>query len=317
MNLMNNVIIYTIVGIILVVSLYLILRNKKEGLSLSQFPVPTCSTCKSCKFYTCGGCDNWYQLQNQEGQPCDCGGFPVYRTALSKSCLNGKEGLTVGQPALVEFVNPENPTDCAQAAGTFDGGSTFMRDLPCPVPFPRVGKGLKLVAHKQSRHVSEADIYNHLEQGGLIIGANEGSIADYALSTLMKESTSNEGYPNFYYIKGPVVILTKLNNTYFWMIDYPIKYNPINITNYINISDNWGIAKTMYQTGRKLLNSNAPFFFFSYERPEDYRRVCKTAFACLPEGQPQSNTDYYKGKCATKSCLWGSPYGDGNWTERV
>lgn len=321
---------HAITIVVIVIVILAILMSRKENLSLSQFPVPTCTTCKSCKFYTCGKCGTIYQEQNKVGQTCDCGGFTVYRTPVQGSCykqtLKGQPGQGI-QTCAEPFTPPvkgscqscqANEYTCLEAAGTFDSGSTFLRNLPCPVPFPPVIPGFELVAQKQSRHVSELDIYKHLQAGGLVIGANDGKVADYAMKKLIEATLAggNQGYPNFYYIKGPVVILNKVNENYFWMIDYPIKYNPENFSNYVNTSDNWNIAKTAYQAGRKLLNPNAPFFFFS-ACPDVQKKLRKTAYACVPDGASQSSTDYYYQGCTSKSCLWGPDYGSGNWLMRV
>lgn len=339
----------------------LVMLGSKEPLSLTQFPVPTCSTCKSCKFYTCGKCGDIYQEQNKIGQPCDCGGFTVYRTRSNPSCykqtLKGRPGEAFEAPfckgckksgckgCICKYCHKCNCKKCTckqchkcncnlnfykgscksckkdeytclQAAGTFDSGTTFLRNLPCPVPFPPVLPGMELTAHKQSRHVSELDIYKHLEEGGLVISANTGKIAEYALQKLVQNTLArgNQGYPNFYYIQGPILVLSKVGDDYFWMIDYPIKYNPENFSKYVNTSKSWNITKTAYKAGRRLLNDDAPFFFFDADSKV---RVELEKYACIPKGEPQSSTDYYYPGCTSKSCLWGPDYGSGNWLNRV
>ena len=311
--------------------------TKKEGLSESQFPIPTCSTCKSCAFYSCGKCGTIYQEQNKEGQPCDCGGFTVYKTREQPSCYRqtlkgGPNNVSIRTCDKCENMQgPPVPTRqssctscdsddhvCLQAAGTFDSGSTWMRNLPCPVPFPPVTEGYKIVAHKQNMHASELDVYKCLEDGGLLVAAKNGKVAEYTLKKLIEETETRglQGYPNFYYIDGPIVVMTKVDGMYFWMIDYPIKYNPQNFKNYVGMSTDWNIAKTALKNGRKLLDNDAPFFFLS----ADHRaraNVRASAFACLPEGNAQSTTDYYYPGCNSKSCLWGPDYGSGNWLMRV
>lgn len=330
---MNNSIIYIIVMVAAAILLVMLVRNSKEGLSLSQFPVPTCATCKSCKFYSCGKCGTVYQEQNKVGQTCDCGGFTVYRTPVQQTCYGqtlkgGPEVQTCKEQFCGSRVTPpvkgscyscrKNEYTCLEAAGTFDSGSTFLRNLPCPVPFPPVVPGMKLIGQKQLRHTSELDIYQHLEQGGLIVGANDGNVADYAMKKLMETTAAggNQGYPNFYYINGPVLIMSKVGDNYFWMVDYPIKYTPENFSDYVNTSKSWNIAKTAYQSGRKLLNLNAPLFFFT-ANPAVKSHLEATAYACLRDGAPQSNTDYYYPGCDRKSCLWGPRYGSGNWLMQV
>jgi hypothetical protein len=329
---MNNTF-YVVLSILVFITVIFIMLtvSKKEGLSLSQFPVPTCSTCKSCKFYTCGKCGTYFQLQNKIGQSCDCGGFTVYRTPVEKSCygqtLKGLPNVGPVQTCAENFTNSNDDDDksscssccneeytCMDAAGTFDSGSTWLRNLACPVPFPPVLPGYKIEKHKQSRHVSELDIYKHLEKGGLVVAANDGDIVEYTMKKLIEQTLKggNGGYPDFYYINGPILVMTKVNGKYYWMIDYPIKYNPENYSDYVNSSDNWNIAKTLYQAGRKLLNPNAPFIFFVADN-NVLSKVSESAYRCMPDGAPQSNTDYYYPGCSSKSCLWGPDYGSGNW----
>jgi len=113
--------------------------------------------------------------------------------------------------------------------------------------------------------ISEAEIHNHLNKGGLIIGANTLETAEYAMKKLVEQTShpNAHGLPNFYYVNGPLVVMTKENGEYYWMIDYPIKYNPGNILNYVNKSQYWNVAKTMYRIGMKLLNNYAPVFFLT------------------------------------------------------
>lgn len=333
---MDNSIIYIIVIIAALAFVVMRMRNNKENLSLSQFPVPTCSTCKSCKFYTCGNCGTFYQEQNKVGQTCDCGGFNVYRTQVKPSCyrqtLKGDPEVGPVQTCKEDFRLPhvhiptkgsctscnKNEYTCLEAAGTFDSGSTFLRNLPCPVPFPPVVPGMEPTVQKQLRHVSELDVFQQLEQGGLVVAANNGKVIDYTMKKLMETTAAagNQGYPDFYYIEGPIVVMSKVGDNYFWMIDYPIKYNPGNFSNYVNTSKNWNIAKTAYHAGIKLLNQNAPVIFFS-ANPAVQFQLRAAAYACLPDGAPQSNTDYYYPGCDSKSCLWGPRYGSGNWLTRV
>lgn len=332
----SNNIIYVILVIVAVILVFVALRTNREGLSLSQFPVPTCSTCKSCKFYTCGKCGTVYQEQNKVGQTCDCGGFNVYRTPVNPSCygqtLKGLPAVGPVQTCKEPFCQPpphppvkgscqscqQGVYTCLDAAGTFDSGSTWLRNLPCPVPFPPVVPGFEPTAQKQLRHTSELDVYKHLQRGGLIVGAKSGDVISYVMKVLTEQTAAkgNQGYPSFYYIDGPVLIMSKVGDNYFWMTDYPIKYNPENFSNYVGTSKNWNIAKTAYQKGRQLLDLSAPIIFFSAD-PATQQQVFAAAAACMPEGEPQSNTDFYYPGCSTKSCLWGPDYGAGNWLTRV
>jgi len=220
---------------------------------------------------------------------------------------------TVRESSCVSCAGPDQHV-CLQAAGTYDGGSTWLRNLPCPVSFPPVVKDMKIIAHKQLMHTSELDVFQHLEKGGLVIAANDGNTVDYALKTLMANTyDTRTGYPNFYYINGAVLVMTKINGVYFWMIDYPIKYNPENIANYVNSSTEWNVAKGHYNLGKNLLNRNAPVFFMMPPNGNSSGPQ-PTPYACMPTGQSQSSTDVYYPGCVSKSCLWGPKFGSGNWT---
>jgi len=355
---MNNNIVYIVLMIILAIFLIL-LANNKENLSLSQFPIPTCSTCKSCTFYTNSGCGTLYQEQNKIGQATCAGGFTVYPTKLSPSCYSqtlkggpevgsvmtcnetfsgASNGANIGFKKLSEqefngndsgdcpkIVYPKSSCSscngdytCLEPGSTFDSGSTMARNLPCPAPFPPVLPGFEPIMHKQLMHTSELDIFNHLNHGDLLIAANKGDTISYVMKKLQEHTLSNsrKGYPDFYYIEGPILVMSKVGNNYYWMVDYPIKYTPENFKNYVNTSDNWNIAKTAYNAGIKLLNKNAPVIFFAADS-NVHQKLRAAAVKCLPVGQPQSNTDYYYPGCADKSCLWGPKYGSGNWLTRV
>jgi len=343
---MNTVSIIIGLGLILLlICVCWVMYSKRENLSLSQFPVPTCSTCKSCAFYSCGKCGTVYQLQNKVGQACDCGGTVSYKVPVVGSCyrdfLKGppqvgpvvgcSESLSV-EPANVQVERNSSlcgcdgqidNNACLERQGTFDTGSTMLRNLPCPINFPPILPGYKVTMHKQNMHTSELDVYKHLEKGGLIIGANKGTVIDYTMSILIKETQSfgGGGTPNFYYITGPVLVMTKVGDVYYWMYDYPIKYTPQNYPNYVNSSRNWNVAKTAFKNGRKLLESNAPIIFFS-SNPMIRTKLQATMNACQQQGRAQSTTDYYfgtaqKGGCDNAACLWGPEYGSGNWLLHV
>jgi len=261
-------------------------KSKTENLSLSQFPVPTCSTCKSCQFYTCGGCGTIYQEQNKADGPCNCGGFTTYKTKMGNTCYD-KFLRGIPQPAAIEgFCGCGSPTTpsgakppvkgsctncsgdpiCLQHAGTFDSGSTFLRNLPCPVSFPRIPHTTRVVDSKEMRKTSLLDVYRTLEAGGFIIGAKDEKVAEYTLGKL-QELTNNgcaNGYPDFYYINGPVVVMTKVGDTYYWMYGNPISYIPETYGNFVNESKNWKLAQTAYQRAIKRLNGESPIFFYGH-----------------------------------------------------
>lgn len=297
--------------LVVVVFVLFVLGMATEKLSMSQFPVPSCS---NIDFYTCGGCGTIYQDQNKLGQTCACdgGSFTHYKTASHSNASCGKKE---GMCTSCSGGNANNEVICPQAAGTFDSG--WLAKMP-EVAFPPVFPQMNIVMHKQLRHVSVMDVQKHLDAGGLIVAANTGKIANYAIEKLIEETMANgsQGYPNFYYIEGPVVIMNKICDSYYWMIDYPIKYTPANFGDYVNTSTDPREAMSMYAHGVKLLNQDAPVFFFApSECTQDYVKAVNTT--CVKKGTPQSSTDQYYPGCYKKSCLWGPDYGSGNWLNRV
>lgn len=321
-----------VIILIVCVILALLYSQTLEGLSLSQFPIPTCATNNSATFYTCNGCGMYFQEQNKIGQACDCGGIVAYPTKIQPSCykqtLLGRPDVGQLQTCTETFQGPQMPGSCTSCdsseitcvdpGSTFESGSQERRNLPCPVPFPPVGLDVQVVSHKQVMHMSELDVYKHLQNGGILVAANKGSVINYALQKLQEQTLrgGQSGYPDFYYIEGPILVMTRVNDVFYWMIDYPIKYNPGNYLNYVNKSNNWAVAKTMYNAGKRLLNSNAPVVLLSPGTYSDSRVVAASA-ACMPQGWSQSNTDVYYPGCNQKSCLWGPDYGSGNWLYRV
>jgi hypothetical protein len=296
--------------IVLTIILLIVVIYTNEHLSLSQFPIPNCST-GTATYYTCGQGNLIFQAQNLTDRPaCATEIYPAFRTVEKPSCFQGPAIPFTGnnlqscaEPFHVNQPEPQVVCDggscalgcseaiygCKQAAGTYDGGSTWERGLPCPLEIPPIMPGLQVFAHKQSLRVSEADIKDHLDAGGVVMAANTGAIIDFTMKSIIKQNTTRAGYPDFYYIVGPIVVMMKANGRYYWMIDYPIKYTPANIKNYVNSDRNWNVAKTFFHMGRRLLNPTAPFIFFS----KTGRNVIASPAACQPAGVQQSNTDSY------------------------
>lgn len=327
--------IYYFLILLFIFIIFIYICNNKENLSVSQFPIPTCPTQNYTNFYTCGKCQTIYQKDNLINQPCNCGNIYTYNKKEQPSCY--KQTLKGGPSVIYQTCNdnsdnikilkkqPESNNssscfNCTNAVGTFDSGSTYLRKLPCP-PTPPVLDGMELTSQKQLKHVSELDIYQHLNNGGMVIGAKNGKVVDYIIKKLIENTkdNGNKGYPNFYYIDGPVLIMNKIGNKYYWMVDYPIKYTPSNFSKYVNYSDNWNIAKTIYNNSKLLLDLNSPIFFFNNPKPLQ-SKLCKltqSPYSCQTQITPQTNTDYYYPGCSNKSCLWGPDYGSGNWLTRV
>jgi hypothetical protein len=335
--------------LIVLVAIGIFIKSRTEGLSLSQWPIGP--TCRSCNFYTNKIGDMYYQEQNKVDQACDCGGFNVYRTKNSPGCykqflqgapqvgqmqtcgcsenFNGASsectcgpdcecGGNCGNNCMCGTERQSSCTSCngehccMQLAGTFDPGTTFLRNLPCPVNFPLVTPDFEPVTHKVNVHVSELDIYKALEKGQLIVAANDGRVIDYTLKVLIENtkellSGQSKGYPNFYSIYGPVIVFIRFGDNYYYMTGHPISYNPENYPNHVNHTNNWNVAKTIWNKARKELNQNAPVIFLS---TSDETRFKLRAISDACPGMAESNTDYFfqpdpaRAGCGKGGCLW-------------
>lgn len=118
---------------------------------------------------------------------------------------------------------------------------------------------------KQINELTESDIFNYLDKGGLIISCIDGETANFILTKLAEHTIIGKdvGFPDFYYINGPIIVLKKVKEYYYWMIDYPIKYTPANINNFANKSINRNDLKQMFYAGRRLLNNTFPVYFMN------------------------------------------------------
>ena len=167
---------------------------------------------------------------------------------------------------IVQISGVDDFTVSVAGGNNASRGSTFLRNLPCPVSFPRIPRTTGVVDCKEMRKTSLLDVYRTLEAGGFIIGAKDEKVAEYTLGKL-QELTNNgcaNGYPDFYYINGPVVVMTKVGDTYYWMYGNPISYIPETYGNFVNESKNWKLAQTAYQRAIKRLNGESPIFFYGH-----------------------------------------------------
>lgn len=296
------------------ISIFVVMKIKKENLSLSQFPIPTCSTCKSCQFYSCNSCGTLYQDANMENQPCDCGGFVTYQKNIKPSCY--KQTLPQSTlDGLNLLIGNSCKTNCGIAADTYDSGATFDDDMPCPIPFPRVTKDFKPESHKQLMHFSLQDLYDVLDAGRLVIVADSGDKVELIYKLLIDATnTVNQGMPDLYYMDSAVIVMRKMGGKYYYMIGVPMNYTPENMPNFVNFTCNKKILGTMFKVGQQRINETGPVIIFAGD-PQSVIEISK--FACQPKGYPQSNTDWYDKKLVPKSCLNGAPYGSGAWTQRV
>ncbi len=332
---------YVIIGVITILIIgFFIYYKTQEHLSLSQWPDPSCAGCQSCTFYSTG-CGTLFQLPNKEDSyPCPTanGGFVDYNVNLCPGCPESpkdenfdliKTENSWGVQALeidderVGITYENDPQRCKPTYNIPESGSTgfdeFGRSLPCPLPFPPVTPEYQVVAESTIGMTNMQDFKSLLDSGALIISAQDNKTIEKLFNELVKQYIENgrAGYADFYYIEGPILVMVKVGQYYYYMVDHPIKYTPYTMPNYVNRTSNWNIAQTVLTMGIKLLNPNSPVFAFA------------TSEKCKPIGVKCKDPPLgYPGGCSTPdgdgpgckdglSCLWGPKYGSGNWTLRV
>lgn len=185
--------------------------------------------------------------------------FLVLAIVVTFYLLNKREGL-----ALSQFPSCIRPSPFLDAnVATFDSSSTFQRYYQTIPPFPRVTGKEEVIADTLLNLVSEADVKAHLDGGGTIVVAENAQLAAHALNEIVRETAiaGRQGYPYFYNIPGPIVVMNKVGKDYYWMIGYPISYIPANISKFVNMNDNWNVAKKAYHVGLRNLQPTATMVF--------------------------------------------------------
>lgn len=311
---------YVIIIVVTILIIVGIFWANKEHLSLSMWPDPSCAGCQSCTFYS-NGCGTLFQSQNRlDSYPCpeSNGGFVDYNVKLCPGCA-GAENTSEKEDFKVEV---ENEYVCKPTYNIPESGSTgfdiFGRDLPCPIPFPPVTPQYKVVAENVLATTSMQDFKELIDNGALVISAKDNGVIERLFNELVKEylEQGRQGYADFYYIEGPILVMVKVGEYYYYMVDHPIKYTPYNMPNYVNRTDNWNIAKTVLIMGSKLLNQNSPVFAFAPPGGE-YQPIAPVGCIDPPLGYPsgKSSEEREASGCPDGlSCLWGSVLGSGNWT---
>lgn len=177
--------------------------------------------------------------------------------------LRGKdEGLSISQFSSPCF----RPSPFIDGnIGTFDSGSTFQRYYNGIPPFPEISCGLNIVGVKQKGLTSEKEIKEHLDAGGVVVVASTEEAALAAIDKVIQEGQLADrwGYPDFYEIPGPIVVFGKQEQSYTWMTGYPISYMPSNVSKFINMNDNWNVARKALYVGLRNLEMNAPVLFLA------------------------------------------------------
>lgn len=174
----------------------------------------------------------------------------------------GKEALSISQFSSTCF----RPSPFIDGnVGTFDSGSTFQRYYSSVPPFPEIACSLNIVGEAPRGNTSEKDIKAHVDAGGVIVAASTRELALAAIDKIIAEgqTAGQLGYPDFYDIPGPIVVMRKTGGVYNWMTGYPISYTPSNVSKFINLNENWNVARKALYIGLRNLEMSAPVLFLA------------------------------------------------------
>lgn len=288
---MKTGIIISVVAILTIAVIYLYSAKNRENLSLSQW-MPSKEDCSSLIKPPPPVLPAY-----PDGTPVDCN-LPKDKRLRLKNCS-----------AYATF-KPE--TSCAGCGGCSSCRSKKMlypidscfkttptRENMTDIPLPPISEDLELVYETTVRKFSPDMLKRSLDNGDLVVSAKSKDVIEYLLYKL--KYPGGNGYPDFYKIDGAVTVLTKDGKNYYYMIDYPIKYKPKNIRNYINTTPYTDYAVDAWRAGTRLLESCSPVLVFKNMKPSGK----------LMKKPPPVN----EGECCKS--VWGPPYGCGNWLLRV
>lgn len=300
---------YSIPVVLVVVILVIILAVwllKIENLSLSQFPERNCGLIR---YRKC--CGSLIQDQNQPDRFGDYGGFAKYKVAVKPACvIRGTPPTGNSVPGALRC---ETGCYCPQAADTFDSGSTYNNSLKCPVPFPPIELGYYEKRPFELRNLTELGLYNILESGNLVISALDLENVKKVFNQLVlaTKECGIMGYADFYYINSSIFVMYKKNGWWYYMFDFPIKYNPENIENYVNKTRDWRVAKTAFHNAANMLRPDSPVVVFE--------PILKLDCPSVIDSKPEACCPRKRKKRIDDCEIWpfGQPYGSGNWTHRV
>jgi hypothetical protein len=107
------------------------------------------------------------------------------------------------------------------------------------------------------------DVHRFLKNGDLIVSAKSLDVINYLVKKL--QYPGGNGYPDFYNVDGPVTVVRRVGTGYYYMIDYPIKYIPKNIENYVNTTPYIDYAIKAWIAGTRLEESCSPVVVFRGE----------------------------------------------------
>lgn len=210
-------------------------KSVRENLGTSMMMYEP-DTCAGGNFYTCDG-KNYMQIQNLKDGYCKCKNklaikYPIndfwknIQTTFKNSIKDSKPNYNVNTLTLPEIKYEYQPI----AYGT-KPQLTF--DL-------------------------FEDIFNNNMM--ILIAQDDKALVSLYLHLVQQTYTGNkQGFPDFYYIPGPVLVLEPRNDTIYYMIDYPIKYIPKKFPNYVNKNSNPYQIKEIIERSLRLMPETSVF----------------------------------------------------------
>jgi hypothetical protein len=239
---------YIVIAVIVIITLIaLLFLSVKEPLSLSQWmPQQDCSCfikkpaevlpeySKDTKIDCSLTPDRRLRLKN-----CD-----FYNTFKDETSCSGCGGCASCKASKVLY--PIEP--CFQL--------TPDKHNPTTLALPPVPEKVKIVYTTTVKNMSKDMIRKFLRNGDIIVSAKSLNVIDYLINKL--KYPGGNGYPDFYKVDGPVTVVTRYGEGYYYMIDYPIKYTPENIENYVNTVESMEYAVDAWTAGTRLQQSCDP-----------------------------------------------------------
>jgi len=261
---------YIIIAIIVIITLIaLLFLSVREPLSLSQWmPQQDCSCfikkpaevlppySKDTKIDCNLKPDYRLRLKN-----CD-----FYNTFKDETSCSGCGGCSVRSnntlldPRGVDTLQSINTSSCKPSKVLYPIEPCFHltpnKHNPTTLALPPVPEKLKIVYTTTVKNMSKDMIRHFLRNGDIIVSAKSLSVIDYLINKL--KYPGGNGYPDFYKVDGPVTVVTRYGEGYYYMIDYPIKYTPANIENYVNTVQSMDYAVDAWTAGTRLQQSCDP-----------------------------------------------------------
>jgi len=193
-------------------------------------------TCQGGNFYTCDG-KNYMQIQNLKDGYCKC-----------------KNKLAIKYPVTDFWKNIQTTFD--DSIKHSDSHYTVNT-----LTIPEIKKEYQPFAYGTKSQLT-LDLFEDIFNNNMMILVARDDKALLSLYRHLLQQTyvgNTQGFPDFYYIPGSVLVLEPRNETIYYMIDYPIKYTPKNFPNYVNKNSNPYQIKEIIERALRLMPQNSVF----------------------------------------------------------